>query len=56
MSEDRISTLGDLVLRIYEEYLDVYGDKEIAELATSVTVNEMLLESVHDQGRRHEAA
>lgn len=36
------TTLGDLISLFYEEYLDQYGDAELASVATAVSVNEIL--------------
>lgn len=36
-------TLADLISTVYEEFLALYGDKDIASVATAATVNELLL-------------
>lgn len=39
-------SLGDLITELYQMYLDLYGDEELASVATAMTINEMLLESL----------
>lgn len=36
------TAVGELVSMFYEEYLTIYGDKELAAVATAATVNSML--------------
>jgi hypothetical protein len=38
-----VVSLGDLVEALYEEYLSVYGDPELAEIAAAATVNDLLI-------------
>jgi hypothetical protein len=38
-----VVSLGDLIEALYEEYLLVYGDAELAELAAAATVNDILI-------------
>lgn len=33
---------GDLISLLYEEYLALYADEELASVATAATVNELL--------------
>lgn len=35
-------SLGDLVSVFYEEFLALYGDEELAAVAASTTINELL--------------
>jgi hypothetical protein len=35
-------SLGDLISRLYGEYLAIYGDPELASIATAATVNDFL--------------
>ncbi len=37
------TTLGDLISLFYEEYLQKYGDAELASVATAVSINEILV-------------
>lgn len=38
-------SLGDLISLFYEQYLAMYGDEEVASVATAVTINQMLDEA-----------
>lgn len=38
------STLGDLISTCYAEFLAMYGDEELASLATAALVNDLLQE------------
>lgn len=38
------TTIGDLVTLFYEEFLAMYGDKELASIATAATINDLLAE------------
>jgi hypothetical protein len=40
------TTLGDLMSVLYEEYLALYGDEDLASVATAATINEMIADSV----------
>lgn len=40
-------TLGELITLFYEEYLERYGDEELASVATAASINELLIP--HDQ-------
>ncbi len=42
MSRHTTVTLGDLVSAFYEEFLALYGDEELAAVAASTTINELL--------------
>ena len=44
------ATLGDLISAVYEEYLEVYGDEDVASVAAAATINEMLLEASTSRG------
>ncbi len=45
------TTLGDLVELFYEEYLALYGDPELARIATSATLNDLVLDQ-HETSAR----
>lgn len=36
------TTLGDLISTLYEEFLLLYGDEEIASVATASVINDLL--------------
>ena len=42
----REASLGDLIAFFYNEFLAVYGDAELASVATAAVINEMLTEEV----------
>ncbi len=42
MYED-MDTIAGLVAELFEDYLELYRDEELARVATSTTVNELLL-------------
>ena len=52
------ATLGDLISAVYDEYLEVYGDEDLASVATAATINDMLLEASTSRGhpQKEEAA
>jgi len=35
-------SLGDLISLFYEEYLRLYGDEDLAAIATAATINDIL--------------
>lgn len=39
------STLGDLILALYDEYQAVYNDADLASVAAAATINELLAEA-----------
>lgn len=39
------NTLGDLISLFYEEFLAMYGDEELASVATAAVINDLLSES-----------
>lgn len=49
------TTLGDLIDSIYEEFLALYGDEDIASVATAATINDMLSRPESAEGRGHPA-
>ena len=36
------TTLGELISLFYREYLSLYGDSEVASVATAATINALL--------------
>lgn len=40
------SRVGELIAFFYDEYLTLYGDEDLASVATAATINEILLASV----------
>lgn len=46
---ERIDThLGDLIAVFYEEYLELYGDPDLASVAAAATVNDLLAACADD--------
>ncbi len=43
------TTLGELIQALYEEYLALYGDDDLASVATAATVNELLTEAALEE-------
>lgn len=40
----RTLTLGDLITSLYDEYMDLYKDEELASVAVAATINDLLLD------------
>lgn len=40
------TNLGDLIDVLYEQYLEAYGDPELASVAAAATVNDMITETL----------
>lgn len=39
------SSLGDVISKLYEHFMVVYGDEELASVATAAAINDLLAES-----------
>ena len=37
------TNIGELITTFCAEYLEIYGDRELAAMATAATINELLL-------------
>ena len=37
--------LGELIASVYDEFLALYGDEELASVATAAVINDMLAEN-----------
>ncbi len=46
------ATLGELVNALYEEFLTVYDDEELAALTVAATLNDMFLDGTVAHGHR----
>ncbi len=42
-------TLGELISTVYEEFLDLYGDEELAAVAAAAVVNDLLATSDEEE-------
>ncbi len=47
------TNLGELISNFYEHFLKMYGDEELASVATAAVINDIL---GHATARTHEAA
>lgn len=48
--------LGTLITALYDEYLDIYQDEDLAAVATAATIQELLAESARGDEEEEEAA
>jgi hypothetical protein len=55
MTETLNTSLGDLINVLYEEYLAVYDDEDLAAVAAAATINDMIADAVAPS-RGHPAA
>ncbi|MEL6346444.1 MAG: hypothetical protein AAFV53_25260 [Myxococcota bacterium] len=55
-TEEVTVSLGELITAVYEEFLELYGDEELASVATAALINDMLSEDRSGQIGREEAA
>lgn len=46
MTELLNTSLGDLINVLYEEYLAMYGDEDLASVAAAATINDMIADAV----------
>jgi hypothetical protein len=52
MTQTTTVSLADLITTIYDEYLALYGDKELASVAAAATINDILAERAQSQRQR----
>jgi len=45
------TTLGELITLFYDEYVGIYGDRDLASLATAASINEILVEEAEAANR-----
>ena len=45
MAHQSKMTLGELISFLYEEYLDVYGDEDLASVAAAATINKLIMDA-----------
>ncbi|MCB9679228.1 MAG: hypothetical protein H6737_29260 [Alphaproteobacteria bacterium] len=48
MTEQTLTTetsLGELILALYEEYMTIYADEDLASVAVAATLNELFAET-----------
>jgi hypothetical protein len=46
------TNLGEVIAVLYEQFLAVYGDEELASVAVAATVNEMLADNAVASGKK----
>jgi len=56
MNRTTQTTLGDLISVIYEELLELYGDAELASVATAAVINDMLIDARSEESVLEDAA
>ena len=49
MTQTSNTTIGDLISMFYTEFMEMYGDEELASVATAAVINDLLSESVEDE-------
>jgi len=50
------TSFGDLIVALYDEYMEVYDDADMASVAAAATINELLLEHAEDDAKAAKAA
>ena len=40
------TSLGELIVALYEQYLEIYADEDLASVAAAATLNELISETV----------
>jgi len=51
MTQYTNTTLGEVISMLYDEYMEIYNDEELASVATAATINDLLMESAaHSRG------
>ena len=46
MTEIIKTSLGDLIDVLYEQYMELYNDEDLASVAAAATINDMIAEAV----------
>lgn len=49
MTQTSNTTIGDLISMFYSEFMEMYGDEELASVATAAVINDLLSESAADE-------
>jgi hypothetical protein len=44
MNQNRTPSLGELITLLYDEYMAIYGDEDLASVATAATINDLLMD------------
>ena len=49
MTQTSNTTIGDLISMFYAEFMEMYGDEELASVATAAVINDLLSESADQE-------
>ncbi len=49
MTQTTNTTLGDLISMFFNEFMEMYGDEELASVATAAVINDLLSEAAEDE-------
>lgn len=49
MTHTQNMTLGELISTIYEEFLAMYGDEELASVAAAAVINDLITADLEDE-------
>ena len=50
MADAKHTTLGELISMLYDEYMEIYGDEDLAAVATAATINDLIGEGHASRG------
>ena len=56
MNKGTTATLGELITVLYDEFMALYGDEELASVAVAATINDLLIADSDAPSLRKEAA
>ena len=56
MNSKTHTTLGDLITVFFDEYMELYGDEELAAVAAAATLNDLISEQVYIRLEREDEA
>ncbi len=49
MTRTTQTNLGDLISLFYEEFMELYGDAELASVAAAAVINDLITEPINDE-------
>ena len=56
MTRTTQTTLGELISMFYEEFMELYGDPELASVAAAAVINDLLADSDREEVSLEDAA
>ena len=56
MTRTTQTNLGDLISLFYQEFMEMYGDAELASVAAAAVINDLLSEEIQDDAVLEDAA